>query len=83
MKNERNIQIRTKFVKLGVNKTLVYVNQEIQSEDFESNNKTTTFMDKEKQTSSAYDIKGIKNTSSKSKKKEKVQDGYVNIYECG
>ena len=38
-------------------------------------------MDKEKQTSSAYDIKGEENTLSTSETKEKKRYGYVLIYE--
>ena len=37
--------------------------------------------DKDKQTLSAYDIKGEENTLSTSEKKEKSWDGYVCIYE--
>ena len=36
-----------------------------------------------KETSSAYDIKGEENTSRMSEKKEKSRDGYINMYECG
>ena len=41
-----------------VNKTIVHVNESRKSELSEGNNKITTCADKEKQTSSVYDIKG-------------------------
>ena len=44
---------------------------------------TTIHADKDKQTSSAYDIRGKENTSRTSEKKEKAREGYVCIYECG
>ena len=63
MKSER--RVRSKFVKLGVNKkiarineTIRHVNKAIQSEELERNNEKTMCADKDKQTSSTYDIKG-------------------------
>ena len=44
---------------------------------------TTIHADKDKQTSSAYDIKVKEKTPSTSENKEKVRDGYVHTYECG
>ena len=55
----------------------------MQYEELEINNKMTAWANKDKQTSSAYNIEGEENTSSKSKNKEKARDGYVSTYECG
>ena len=67
-----------KFVKLGINKTIGHINEKnghvnesIKFEELESNNKTTTCADKDKQTSIVYDIMGKENTSSTSENKEK------------
>ena len=64
-KSEINVQIHTNFVKSGVNKkvihankTIGHINKAIQFEEWERNNKTTTCVDKDRQTSSAYNIKG-------------------------
>ena len=43
----------------------------------------TTCTDKDKQTSSVYDIKGKKQTSRTSEKKESSSDVHFCIYECG
>ena len=43
----------------------------------------TMCVDKDRQTSSAYDIKGKENTSRTSENKGKARDGYVHMYECG
>ena len=63
MKNKRWVQ--PKILKLGVNKairnfneTIGHVKKVIQSEELESNNKTTMCKDKDKQIYSAYDTKG-------------------------
>ena len=55
MKTER--QFRTNFLKSGVNKRIGHVNKAIQYNELESNRKTATLADKDRQTSSAYDIK--------------------------
>ena len=57
------------FFKSVINKKIGHVRKAIQSEELEINNKMTTCADKYKQTSSAYDIKGVENTSSTSEKK--------------
>ena len=43
----------------------------------------TTCADNNKQTSSAYDIKGKEKTLIISEKKEEARDSYVCIYACG
>ena len=58
-----------------INQKIAHVNEDIKSEELDSNN--------EMQTLSEYNIKGEENTSSTDKNKEKTQDGYVRIYECG
>ena len=57
--------VQPKFVKQGVKKTIVHINEtigkvikEIQSEELESKNEITTCANKDKKTSSVYDIKG-------------------------
>ena len=86
MKIERHV--RYNLVKLSVNETIIHVNktiinanEAIKYEELESNNKTTTCADKDKQTSIVYGIKGEEKTSSTSENKEKERDGYVCIYE--
>ena len=51
--------------------------------ELEWNNEKNMWAYKDKQTSSAYDIKGKEKTLSTSENKEKARDGYVCIYECG
>ena len=46
----------------------------MQYEELESINVTPTWVDKDKQTSSAYDIKGKEKTLSRSEKKENACD---------
>ena len=48
--------MRTKFVKLGINKTIGHVNEAIQSEELEIHNEMTKCVDN--QNAGAYDIKG-------------------------
>ena len=74
-KSEINVQIHTNFVKSGFNKTIIHanktighINKEIQFEEMERDIKTTTSVDKDKQTSNAYDIKGKEKTPSTSEK---------------
>ena len=74
MKIERYIQ--PNLVKSGVNKKnvhinkiIVHVNEGIQSDKLEINNKTTVCTDKHKQTLIAYGIKGEEKTLGTSKKK--------------
>ena len=55
----------------------------MQCEELEGINITTTWEDKDKQNSSAYDIKGKEKILRMSEKKEKACDGYVHIYEYG
>ena len=45
--------------------------------ELESNNKTTMWVDKDKQTSSPFDIKVEEKTPRTSEKKEKAWDNYV------
>ena len=77
IKSKRQVWIRTKFFKLGVNKTIVQingkignVNEAIKFEELEGNNKMPTCADKDKQTLSPYDIKDKEKTSRTSKNKE-------------
>ena len=83
MKTKRHVRICNNFLKLGINETIGHVNEEIQSEGLEINNITNTCADKDKQTLREYGIKDEETTSSTSKKKYNVCDGYVCIYECG
>ena len=64
------------FVKLGIkekighiNETTRNLNEAIKHEELEIKNKRTIWVDKDKQTSSAYDIKGKENSLSTSEKK--------------
>ena len=59
------------------NKTIGCVKKLIQSKEFESINVMTIYADKDKQTLSAYDIKGKEKTMRKYKKKENARDGYA------
>ena len=56
MKIKINFRICTKFVKLGINKTIGHVNEAIQSEELEIHNEMTKCVDN--QNAGAYDIKG-------------------------
>ena len=67
MKSEGRIWYN--FVKLGINKTIGHVKEAIQSKELESNNETTTFIDKGKQKWSVYHIKVEENTFRTSEKK--------------
>ena len=67
IKYKRHVQIRTKGVKLGVNKKIGHV--ATQSEELEGINVTTTCTNKYNQTSSAYDIKDEEKNSSTSENK--------------
>ena len=76
IKSKSRVQLHTKFVKLGVNekighvkKTIGKVNKAIKYEELESINIMITCADKDKQTSSVYDIKGEENTSRTSENK--------------
>ena len=90
MKIKKKVWICTNFVNSGAKKTIVHVNETfgqinkaIQYKEFEINNKTTMYADKDKQNSSAFGIKVKENTSSTSEKREKSQDGYVCMYKYG
>ena len=81
MKSERNVL--PKFFKSGLNKKIGHVNKEIQSEELEINNERTMCADKDKETLSAYDIKGNEKTLITYERKEKAWGNYDHIYECG
>ena len=66
-----------------IKETIGHINKAIQSEELESNNKTTMWKDKDKHTMSAYGIEEEKKNPSTSEKKEKAQDRYDHLYEYG
>ena len=69
MKSERCVQIHTILFNRASTKKIGHVNEAIQYDELEINNKMTTCADKDKQTLSVYNIKGEEKTFITSEKK--------------